>query len=686
MIIANIFALILCALNSGFRQVNFLETTVKKRSVVIPVLSNDFCHAHSWNSFINDRPLSSAWWRSSDGTENALVLSRQSMSIRGFNSNKVFFEYFSGLSKVNGMRDFRIDKDGNFYLYIPRGDKSVIQRRIASDVNKIDWQYDFKGGISGFGTLQDWSKGNTSSFLYAVSPLGEMTLIDLVNDKTGKDAVSIPLPIGSGSISGVYSDGKSNDEGVFEIFLWGNFSGGNTIIKCEVKPSDLNVKTVPISVVVTGSPSGFEEGKLPTTSSIADLIQFWVSDNDWRLILRMRNNNIVIANKDGQVIEAPVVSSINGGLNNALPLKVGDIHSMSTCNNRSSWRYCSDILLFEDFSKTGQGVRKMQWVPDGYIYNLPVEVWMKEVSTEPNISKPLIMVKNKSTWKSAKNLTLRLWHSKAEQETQSTVSDLYYTAIPGVTISDGYSNDNPNITYTDVVLPDDFELEPGESSIADGIQIGIHFAGYYPGVWDKSNDWSWVNPSSLSYQLNPNAGVYTRDEEGRLGKIFGNDPPPNFVRRPNVVSERDIFGFEDVMFWSYALELSLSEKRSEGVSGLKIPVSGYHVLTSMPFALNDEKVSSIAFDLYVDEVQPNPYWAGDLQVFITSRSSGVHNSFLGNISMTNHPKGIFKECKLSIPEWVSAGLQSRPKDVQISISVNGANPGSPIVLDNLRIE
>lgn len=686
MLNAILIVLTVQGLFAGLKQSNFLETTIKGKGITVPVLTNDYCHAHGWSSFVNDRPLASAWIRDQNGSENAFVLSRYSMSIRAFSTKISFGDVFSGNSVVNGMRDFKIDEDGCYYLYLPEGKYSDIQSRVCSDASKIDRIYTQKGAVAAFGVLNDWVGGVKSKYLFAVDPAANFRIWDLVNDKQGASPKRISIDGVNGAVTGAYSDGKLNAVGEFEIFLWGGFFDGSNIIQCFYNPISNTLRSIRTTMTVSGNPPGYITGKVPTSGKIAQLIQFWVGENDWRFIVRLTSNNFLSLNRDGQVIEAPIVTSINGGKNNVSPQPIGTVYSMSSCNGRKSWSYCSDILLFEDFSKSGQGIRRMEWVPDGYAYNLPVEVWMKESSTEGNISKPYLYLKNRSTWKSAKGIKIRIWHSRAEQETQTIKTDLYYSSIPGATVIDGVSPSNGNITYTDVIYPSSFELDPGDSTSADGLQLGIHFTGYYPGIWDRLNDWSWVNSPSNSFAVDPNICVYVLGSDGTYGKVFGNDPPSNFVRSPKNVTSANILSMEDPQFWSYPLTLSQSSAHTQGNWGLQIAVSGFNVMQSMPFSITLAQPQSLSMDILVDAIQTNPYWVGDVQLQLNIPSIGIQNAYLGRIDLTNLKRGQFVNCTIPIAAWLSTQLASSYSDASISISVNGNTLGSPLVFDNIHFQ
>lgn len=671
---------------AGFRQTNFLDTRIKKHSISAPVLTNEFCHSYKWNSFVNDIVLGSSWRREDNGTEIATVLSRYSMSLRNVATNISFWDEFYGDPTLVGARDFRIS-NGDIFFLLPKDEYSEIQFRPATNHSAVKRRYNFPGAVVSFDVLNDWVGGKLEKWLIVATSDGEINAIDLQNDWEGKKPVRSRVPNGGRGISGMRSDGKSGLSNNFTIFAWSSgVITSSPIWRISFSPIERAFGFTAILPRVSGTPGGSTPTSVPTMSRIADLFQFWVGSKpeDYRLIARLSNNNFVSMNSDGQVIEFPIVTSVNSGRRNVPSIPVGDIRSVATCNNRTTWKYCSDLMMFENFSKPGQGIRRMSWVPDGYIYNLPLEVSMKDVSQEGNISKPMLIIRNLSTWKSAKGITVRIWHAKSEYPDQSIQSDLYYSYIPGVMVRDGVSPENGNITYTDLIFPDDFELDPGEETLKDGIQLGIHFYGYYPGVWDKGNDWSWLKTAGNQYSPNDNISVYLRGADGTLGQIAGTNPPANFVSAPKVFTTKSSLGFETLDYWDYPLPLVLSNKRTEGSYGLEVQVNGYNVLKSQPFTLASD-VSAMSLDVLVGLKQTNPYWVGQISASIDLIGLNMENQYIGEIPLSMPTDGSFKTYNFSVPQYLASFMRKGAK-VRFKFNINGNLGSDPLIIDNLKLK
>lgn len=668
----------------GFTQTSFLRTRVKKQDIDVPVFSNKICTDHNWRPFIQDLPLAAVWRREEGGTEIATVLSRYSMALKNVATNISFWDNFYADRNLVGVRDFKIDA-GDFFFVIPREEETEIQWRPAEGLSNIKQRYIVRGTVAGISILSDWINGHKSRWLVWVTTDGELSAIDIVNDPKGLSRLRFKVRARDG-LESIYSDGKADGSGKYTLFAWNSAPLTSAeVYRINFDPMSKAFEKIQFTPTIVGQPAGIPSGRVVSEARIVELIQFWVGVNsgDWRIIARLSNDNFVSMNADGQVIEFPIVTSLDGGFRNVSPARVGDVRRIATCNNRKTWRVCTDLMLFEDFSKQGNGIRRMSWIPDGYIYNLPVEVWMKDVSHEENISKPVLYLKNTSTWKSAHGLTLRLWHSKAEQASQTIASDLYYSYLPGVVVSQGASATNGNITYTDIKLPDDFHLGPGESTDIDGLQLGVHFEGYYPGVWDKANDWSWVSVSG-TYSLNDKVTVYALGETGVRGKINGDDPPSNYVSQPVIYNQSNRGMYDDLRFWSYPMRLQLSQVRTEGEWGLEIPVDGYNVLETQPIVM-ERTATSIAFDLLLGLKQPNPYWLGSIDVFIDIRSKGIFNQYVGGIQCQQGMVGQFAPIRFMLSEAISRNIGPSDRLV-LRFAINGNHGSDPMVIDGIHLE
>ena len=150
-----------------------------------------------------------------------------------------------------------------------------------------------------------------------------------------------------------------------------------------------------------------------------------------------------------------------------------------------------------------------------------LNVEMKDnTASAPNQTQPILKINNTSTTESFSGFTVRLWFSKDEFPAQTIVADKYYSNPAGITVStEPPIPSMPNVTAVKIVYPATFVLGPGESTVPYDLQFCVHFRNWYPGNWNKLNDWSYDGISG-TFSLTENVTIY--DNEGTL--LYGSEP------------------------------------------------------------------------------------------------------------------------------------------------------------------
>lgn len=314
-----------------------------------------------------------------------------------------------------------------------------------------------------------------------------------------------------------------------------------------------------------------------------------------------------------------------------------------------------------------------------------IEVQMKENAlSEPNISKPQLLITNFSS-NPIQGFTVRLWMNREEMPSQSVVIDPYYTVPSPLTISVGYHPRNPNIVYADFTYPSSYVLNPGQSTGSADFQVGIHFNNYYPGQWNRGNDFSWTGVTA-SYASNINVtiiGSNGRILHGAWPEVLDLSPPPAPPANRNPV-----LGFERASDWS-APQAQLSSNTTtftEGLASLSIKGSGWFPVKSAAMSTSSitNETTHLALDVFVPGSQPNPWWLGSIDLVVNCPSANLYNAYAGHVELTPLPQGQFSTVNFTVPQNVLAVLQGNFTDftVEFDINVNAGAP--PLLLDYLR--
>lgn len=139
-------------------------------------------------------------------------------------------------------------------------------------------------------------------------------------------------------------------------------------------------------------------------------------------------------------------------------------------------------------------------------------------------------------------------------------------------------------------------------------------------------------------------------------------------------------------WYSVAPLLPETTQFTEGSGALRVAGDGYVTVTSAPFDswYLEDVGDQLKLDVYVPPAgQPNPYWLGSVQLYMTIPGTGQINQFLGHQELTPLGTG-WKTLTFDVPNEIETSLLSQQTGVRFHVAVN-TPPGAPsIILDYLR--
>jgi parallel beta-helix repeat protein len=94
--------------------------------------------------------------------------------------------------------------------------------------------------------------------------------------------------------------------------------------------------------------------------------------------------------------------------------------------------------------------------------------------------------------------------------------------------------------------------------------------------------------------------------------------------------------FDTVSDWSSTVPLTTEfTLRTQGTAALGVAANGYAVVTSRTFSTTAlrEVSRELNLDVYIPKPQPNPFWGGAVQLFVTC--GPLNNAFIGQADLTN---------------------------------------------------
>jgi len=315
---------------------------------------------------------------------------------------------------------------------------------------------------------------------------------------------------------------------------------------------------------------------------------------------------------------------------------------------------------------------------------IPMTIEVKDAAySEPNITKPQIRIRNCSETDAIEGYKVKIWFSRAEMMSQNLNAELYYSEPAGVNVSVSDNYPNTALVSVDIQYPRSYSLQPGEQTSDLGLQLGVHFSGYYPGMWQKDNDWSmakvgqnWTNTDHIT--------VY--DKNGTL--VYGTEPdmtpqPTNPTIPGSVILPCDQADEWSLSVGSFERD---EENKTQGDASIKINSSGYQELLSRDIDVSGLGTisSRLAFDFFCGTNQPNSYWVGNINVYVSCPSANLYDLPVGYINLTEEPLGMFKTYTFNLTEEVFNLFSSGKKDIKLKIALNTNSGSGPYNLDNLR--
>ena len=192
------------------------------------------------------------------------------------------------------------------------------------------------------------------------------------------------------------------------------------------------------------------------------------------------------------------------------------------------------------------------------------------------------------------------------------------------------------------------------------------------------------------------AGTFTINNSGPNGQPLGITVATNVSGTPANAQQlacagetgiQRLFGFEDDLSWSSA-QATLSPviaPVTQGCGALGIAGQGYMTIASAPFATSALTLGpALSVDLFIPGNQPNQFYLGALQMYLTCPSANVFNAYIGQDELTGKPQNAYSTFRYPLPSNVTGTLQQPLGDCSVGFALNVNQTGRTWILDNLR--
>ncbi len=148
-----------------------------------------------------------------------------------------------------------------------------------------------------------------------------------------------------------------------------------------------------------------------------------------------------------------------------------------------------------------------------------------------------------------------------------------------------------------------------------------------------------------------------------------------------------LFGFEDPLSWSSTnATLSLvTSPITQGCGALGVMGQGYMAISGASFSTAGlNPTAALSVDLFVPPSQPNPFWTGALQMYLTCPSGNVFNQYIGQVELTGRPQNRYSTLRFPLPAATQSTLRQSLNDCAFAFALNVNQTSQTWILDNLR--
>lgn len=197
----------------------------------------------------------------------------------------------------------------------------------------------------------------------------------------------------------------------------------------------------------------------------------------------------------------------------------------------------------------------------------------------------------------------------------------------------------------------------------------------------------------------PNAQFFVSLNELRPGscwqvdnlRFVGNVQPRSQFHTPSPethpLATNSFLSFENAGDWTSqnAPTRRVTDRTTDGAAALGVTGRGYSVVTSRAFSTTELRTvgTEMGLDVYIPDPQPNPYWIGQVQLFLTCPTAGINNQFLGQADLTYLFHDEFNTITIPLSSATRSALLRSYSNCRFSIVLNVNNGSGEFVIDRL---
>lgn len=125
---------------------------------------------------------------------------------------------------------------------------------------------------------------------------------------------------------------------------------------------------------------------------------------------------------------------------------------------------------------------------------------------------------------------------------------------------------------------------------------------------------------------------------------------------------------------------------TQGTAALGIDGAGHTMVRSRVFSASAEVGTAsdeLTVDLFIPGAQPNPYWIGALQLYLTCPSHGLYDAYQGQVELTPLFVGEFNTVSFQLSQNALTALNDAGAWCSLGLALSVNDESGRYVLDNL---
>lgn len=171
------------------------------------------------------------------------------------------------------------------------------------------------------------------------------------------------------------------------------------------------------------------------------------------------------------------------------------------------------------------------------------------------------------------------------------------------------------------------------------------------------------------------------------GNVVSRSTPHQPNSSQMLVQTNSFLDFEDIDEWlSNSDTFAVTDTILSGLSALGLDaVVGWNEVESRTFATAElpDPTDTISLDLYIPTPQPNPWWTGAVQLFLTCEDAEFYNQMIGQVELQNLFQSEYNQLKFSLSEQTRAILLDDYFDCRFKITLNSSSTAGKFLFDRM---